>query len=126
MALAGVLVIATLTAALAGGGTTALAVGLVLCAPAALALAACAAFSATQDPYAFILSPPIANAFAFGPLLAAAALVGIPLIVAQQAERHAGSAVSAALAGGVFVAALAALGVRALAFVFTNRDAAKA
>jgi hypothetical protein len=120
--LAVVVLIATAVAALAGGGLTALAVGLLDCAPIALALACCAAFSATNDPYEYILAPQIGNAMAFAPVAAASVLVGLPLIVASQATRDGSSPVPATVGGALMVAVLVAAAVPLLRERFVKRD----
>ncbi len=116
------ILVATATAALAGGGTTAVGVGLVVCAPLALVLACCAAFSASNDPYEFILMPEISSAVTFAPLGAAAALVGLPLLLAREAERQGQPAVGAAVTGLVVAALALAVAIPVLRHRFAQRD----
>jgi hypothetical protein len=120
-----VVAIATLAAAAIGGDPgLALGIGAVSLVPVALLLAAAAAFSATNDPYEFLLMPQIQNAMTAGPIVAAA-LAGLPTLVAWLvADGHLGTepgsdsaAIGAALGTNVllvviFLAALAFLTFR--------------
>jgi hypothetical protein len=120
--LAAVVLIATATATLAGGGGTALATGVLLCAPLALSLACCAALSASNDPYEFLLSPQIANVVTYAPIGAASVLVGLPLLAASASERHGHAAVLVAALVGLFVAGSAAFAIPLLRERFSKRD----
>jgi hypothetical protein len=120
--LAVVILVAAATAALAGGGVRALEVGLVACLPLALVLACCAAFSATNDPYEYLLAPEIASAVTFAPLGAAAILVGVPLLIAREAERHGHPAVGAAVTGIAIAAIPLAVAIPLLRHRFAASD----
>ena len=95
-AMASVLLIGTLTALAFGASATAAGVGAVMLFPTALVLACCAAFSATNDPYAYVLTPQLGYAQSAAPIVIAVAAAGIPALVAREAMRHGGSAISAA------------------------------
>lgn len=125
-AIAIVLLIATATAALVGGGATALGVGLVACLPVALGLACCAAFSATSDPYAYLFAPQLGYAVAAAPAIAASLLVGMPLLFANVADRQDSPAAPAALGGAIWVALIAAAAIPLLGRRIKRRDAVKA
>jgi predicted Na+-dependent transporter len=127
-----VVLIATAAATVAGGGMTALGIGLVLCAPFGLGLACCAAFSATADPYAHMLTPEvglmpsIGYVVAAAPPAAAALAVGVPLLSAREAQRLGGSAEAVSISATVYIAVTAALAVWFLGRRFVKRDAVKA
>lgn len=120
--LAVTILVGTAVAALAGGGAIALEVGLLACAPLALVLACCAAFSASNDPYELILMPEMSSAATFAPLGAAAILVGVPLLLGREAERHGGPVVGALLTGIVIAAIPLAVAIPLLRHRFAKRD----
>lgn len=121
--LAAVILAGAAFAAIIAGDASALGIGLVICAPCALGLVVCAAFSATADPYANLLSTPeVQMAVTAAPVGASGLVVAAPLLLAWNAERHGASGVGPALAAA-FVIALAAMA--AAAFVtrrFVKRD----
>ncbi|HEX3737450.1 MAG TPA: hypothetical protein VHV53_07885 [Solirubrobacterales bacterium] len=118
-----VVVVATLAAAAIGGDPgLALGIGAVSLVPVALLLVAAAAFSATNDPYEFILVPQLQYAMSAGPIIASA-FAGLPALVAWlvlDSGTKSGTdsgAIGAALAANVlpvfvFLGALAFLGLR--------------
>jgi len=118
-----VVLLATATATAISRDPVALGIGLLACVPVALALACSAAFSATADPYAYVLSPELGAAVSAAPLVAASVVVGVPLLFAWAAHRHGGSVLSAAAGGAAFVALVVAAAVPFLARQFDNRDA---
>jgi hypothetical protein len=122
--LTGVILLAALTAGVAGGSATpALGVGAVVAVPLAVVLACCAAFSATADPYANLLSAPeIAYAISAAPLLGAAAAAGVPTLIAHQSALHDGSAFAGAVVGAVVVSMVGAVLVSVLGARFAKRD----
>jgi hypothetical protein len=117
-----VLLIATATAALVGGGATALEVGLVACAPLAVGLACCAAFSATSDPYAYLFVPQLGYVVAAAPAVAAALLVGSPLLSAYAAGRQGLAAAPAAISASIWVALIVAGAMPFLSRRFNRRE----
>src|SRR5262249_31205113 len=117
-----ILLIAIATAALAGGGLTAVGLGLIIGVPAAVALCCCAAFSATSDPYAFILTPEIGYVVTAMPPLAASVLIGVPLLVAHTAEAHTGSPWGPGVAVAAAVSLASAAAVFLLGVRFEERD----
>ncbi|HSS33300.1 MAG TPA: hypothetical protein VLL27_08480 [Solirubrobacterales bacterium] len=125
MALGGVVAIGAVAAAVVGGSAaTALGVGAAMLVPSALALACCAAFSATRDPYANVLSPPeVSFALSMVPLLAAAVAIGLPLVVAHAAAEHGSAAVGGALKVAIPLTVVAAVAVPALGYRFSKRGA---
>jgi hypothetical protein len=120
------LVAAAAATALGGAVATALGVAAVIFAPVALVLACCAAFSATADPYAYLLVPQIGYAVSAAPVLGASVAVGLPALIAREAQRHGGSAVSAAAATAIAVAVVSGALVPILGQRFAKRDAAAA
>ncbi len=121
----GLVVLAGVIAAAAlGGAGTALGVGAVMIVPTAFLLLCCAAISATNDPYKYVLTPAIGYAQTALPIVVALVSVATPLLVAREVARHGGSpeqavagvevaflVVAAAMAGwlGVRVTARAAV-----------------
>ncbi|HEX4669070.1 MAG TPA: hypothetical protein VH275_03730 [Solirubrobacterales bacterium] len=95
-AMASVLLIATLAALAFGASATAAGVGAVVLFPTALVLVCCAAFSATNDPYAYVLTPQLGYAQSAAPLVIAVVAAGAPVLAAREVARHGGPAVSAA------------------------------
>lgn len=124
-----VLSIATAAASAAGGGVTAIFVGLLLCAPVGLVIACCAAFSATADPYAYAfapqmeLMPPIGYLVAAAPPMASSLAVAAPLFAAREAERSGGSAEAIAMGSAISLAVTAASAAHFLGQKFARRDA---
>jgi hypothetical protein len=118
-----VILLGAVAAALVGGSATALGIGALICAPAAVALACCAGFSATADPYAYLLTPEIGYAISAAPVIGAALLVGLPTLIAWETQRQGGSALAGAVEGTVFVAVVAAVLVTILGLRFAKRDA---
>jgi hypothetical protein len=100
-AMASVLLIAILAALAFGASATAAGVGAVVLFPTALVLVCCAAFSATNDPYAYILTPQLGYAQSAAPLVIAVLAAGVPVLAAREGARHGGSAVSAAASAEV-------------------------
>jgi hypothetical protein len=99
----------TLAAVVLGSAATAAAVGAVMIAPTAFVLLCCAALSATNDPYAYLLAPQLGYAQTALPIVAAIVAVAAPLLVAREAARQGGSAVAAAAAAECGVLAVAAV-----------------
>jgi hypothetical protein len=97
VAMAGVLLLGTLAALALGPSTSAVGVGLVMLFPTALVLVCCAALSATNDPYAYILNPQLGYAQSAAPVVIAIIAAGAPVLVAREVARHGGSAPSAAI-----------------------------
>jgi hypothetical protein len=96
-AMASVLLLGTLMALALGSAATAAGVGVAMLFPTALVLVCCAALSATNDPYAYILTPQIGYAQSAAPIVIAIVAAGAPVLAAREAARHGGSAVSAAI-----------------------------
>ena len=115
VALSAALVFASAVAAALSGSAIALELGAVLALPTALVLAGCAAFSATNDPFAYLSLPPgSVYAIAAGPPLVAVLAVGGPLLAARATWLHGGGAVPGAIALEPIALAVAAIGVFAL------------
>jgi hypothetical protein len=94
-AMAVVLLLGTLSALAFGPSVSAVGIGVAMLFPTALVLVCSAALSATNDPYAYILTPQLGYAQSVAPVAIAVVAVGAPLLVAREAARHGGSAVSA-------------------------------
>ena len=103
--------IAVLTAAALGAPGTALAVGTAMLLPTALLIACCAALSATNDPYAYVLTPELGFMQAALPPIAAIAGVGAPAWVAREALAKGHSAAAAALGAESVVAIACAMAI---------------
>ncbi len=107
----GIVTLAGVIAAIALGlPGTAIGIGAVMLVPTAIALLCCAALSATNDPYAYLLTPELGYAQSALPIVAAIATVSAPLLVAREVARRGGSAVgTAALVEVVILAGAAAM-----------------
>lgn len=110
--------IAVATAAVLGTPALALEVGAAMFLPTALLIVCCAALSATNDPYAYLLVPEMGYAQTWAPIVLAVVGSGLPLWAAREATRHGHSAIAAAGGAevGVLIACAAAiwwLGLRA-------------
>jgi hypothetical protein len=126
-ATAAALLVAALGAVAVGGSAaTALGVGAVLCLPLGLLLACCAAFSATADPYAYVLTPEVGYAVSAAPLAACSAFVGAPLLAAREAEREGGAAVAAAAGTALTIGLIGLVLAFVLAQRFAKRDSVAA
>jgi hypothetical protein len=82
-ALAALLLLAGLTAAVIAGSAIGFEVGAVVALPSGFLLAAAAAVSATNDPYAHIDAPQIGYAVQGAPVVAALVAVGVPILIAR-------------------------------------------
>jgi hypothetical protein len=118
-----VVLVGAVTAALVGAaGATALGVGALIVVPVSVALACCAAFSASADPYAHLLSPQVGYAISAAPVAGAALVVALPLLIARGAQNHGAAVVPATAEGAVIVALVAAVLVPLLGARFAKRD----
>ncbi len=72
-------------------------VGIAMLFPTALVLVCCAALSATNDPYAYVLNPSLGYVQSAAPIVIAVVAAGGPVLAAREAARHGGSATSAAV-----------------------------
>lgn len=96
-AMAALLTFATLAALALGSSASAVGVGVATLFPTALVLVCCAALSATNDPYAYILNPQLGYLQSAAPIAIAVVAAGAPVLLAREAARHGGSATSAAI-----------------------------
>lgn len=96
-AMAALLAFATLAALALGPSASAAGVGVAMLFPTALVLVCCAALSATNDPYAYILNPSLGYVQSAAPVVIAVVAAGGPVLAAREAARHGGSATSAAI-----------------------------
>jgi hypothetical protein len=95
----GIVTLAGVVATIAlGPSGTAIGIAAVMLVPTAIVILCCAALSATNDPYAYLLSPGMGYAQSALPILAAVGAVAAPLLVAREVARRGGSAVAAAAA----------------------------
>lgn len=108
--------LASLAAGVFAGSAVALAIGAVMLGPTALALACCAAFSATNDPYAYILMPQMGYVQSAAPLVVAALVAGVPLLTGRQVARagHSGVPAVAAFEAALLLASWAMAAALAL------------
>ncbi len=123
-ALAALVVLGGVAAAVVSGDPAALAVGVVMALPTGLALACCAAFSATNDPYAFILSPQLSYMQSGAPIALAAIVTGVPVAVARASWLEGNSAALGAFPAEVVFLALAMAAVAGLGARMAARGAA--
>jgi hypothetical protein len=91
-----VTMLGALTAVALGSATTAAGVGVVMVVPTAFVLLCCAALSATNDPYAYLLVPQIGYMQTALPIVVAMIAVAAPVLVARAVADSGGSAVGAA------------------------------
>lgn len=123
VAIAGVILFSAL-GAVAVGATAATAFAVALAAlPLSVALACCAALSATTDPYEYMFAPPeLSMAISAGPVLSSALVVGLPLLGARAAESEGGSAGGAMLGASIALALLSLAALALLRIRFDKRD----
>ncbi len=117
IALAALVLFAAIVAAAVSAEPGALGVGVVMALPTGLALSCCAAFSATNDPYAYVGAPQLGYMQSGAPLAVAAVATGAPVAIARASWLHGGTAALAALPveiflAGIGMAAVAGLGAR--------------
>ncbi len=86
----------TLAAVALGSAATAAGVGAVMIVPTAFVLLCCAALSATNDPYAYLLVPAIGYTQTALPIVVAMIAVAAPVLAARAAADSGGSVVGAA------------------------------
>jgi hypothetical protein len=123
VALAAVLLLATLAATAIARSALALEVGATLALPTAFVLACCAAFSATNDPFAYInASPGLGQGIAAAPLLLAAFAVAVPLAAARSSWLHGHGPLSGILFFEVLSVSAAWIGLRFLARRMAKRS----
>jgi hypothetical protein len=123
VAMAFVLVIATVTAAVASGNPgLALAVGAVVFIPLAAVLVCAAAVSATNDPYEFALAPQIAQTLSLAPIVVSLVAGFLPLFVAWKVEGGDGARVSGVFGIDLVLVFLAVVGIGGLTFRFNKRE----
>ena len=108
--IAGVSLIALVTAIVAGAPGRLVGVLVVMVLPTAVLSASCAALSVTNDPFAYVLAPPIGYFQTGFPVALVILGVGAPALLARQAARHGSSPVGAAV-GSEFVVLLICIGV---------------
>ena len=94
--LAGVSLVALVTAIVAGAPERLIGVLVVMVLPAAVLSLCCAALSVTNDPFAYVLTPEIGYVQTGFPVALVVVGVGAPVLLARQAARHGSSAVGAA------------------------------
>lgn len=122
--LVAVIALATATAAALGAPATALELGVLLALPVAYMLACCAAISATNDPYEYLLVPQIGYAQSAAPIVVAAIAAGLPILLARAAARHGQSPPAAAFSVAIVLVLLAAAAAAFLRTRVTGRAAA--
>jgi hypothetical protein len=99
----------TLAAMALGSAATAAGIGAVMIAPTAFVLLCCAALSATNDPYAYLLVPQIGYMQTALPIVVAIVAVAAPVLAARAAADSGGSAVFAAALVEAVLTAVAAI-----------------
>lgn len=126
LALSAVVLLAAGAAAAVSVDLLALGIGAVMALPTGAALAVCAAISATNDPYQFILTPQLASAQSFGPPVVAVIVCGTPLVGAHTVWERGGTAAGAVVPFELLLAALAAGGAAFLGARMSSRLAVAA
>jgi hypothetical protein len=96
----GVLLVALLTTMAFGSAAEAAKIGAVMLVPAALLIACAAALSATNDPYAYLLTPEVGFLLTALPV-GLAGLAVMPIVMAREAAQLGSSPVAAAAASGL-------------------------
>jgi hypothetical protein len=99
----------TLAAMVLGSAGTAAGVGAVMIVPTAFVFLCCAAISATNDPYAYLLVPQLGYAQTALPIVAATISVAAPVLAAREVASRGGSAVATAAAVECAVLAVGAI-----------------
>jgi hypothetical protein len=120
--LAFLMVVAAVVAAVVSGSAIALEVGAVVALPSALVIACCAAFSATNDPYAHMLQPQIAYAIQGAPVAGAAIAVALPLVLARAAWLHGDAPLAGVVPVEFFALGIGAILVFALGMQMERRQ----
>jgi hypothetical protein len=97
VAMVAVLALVALAALALGPAASTVGVAAAMLPPTALLLVCCAALSATNDPYAYVLNPQLGYVQSGAPVVIAIVTTGGPALAAREAARHGGSAPSAAI-----------------------------
>lgn len=118
--------VAALAAAALAANAAALAAGAVIAVPTGFALAVCAAISATNDPYQFVLTPQLSYVQSLGPAVAAVLLCGLPVLGAYGASRQGSSLVGPMVPLAILSLLLAYAGTRLLGMRMADRRAVAA
>ena len=122
--LAAMVMIAGATSAAVAGDPLGLELGAVLALPLGLTLADCAAFSAINDPFAYLgLSPSTAYGIAAAPVVIAALAAGVPAIVAHAQSLHGRSPLAAAFPVAVVLLGAAAAAASVFGHLVAKRTA---
>jgi hypothetical protein len=96
-AMVAVLALAALSALALWPAASTVGVAVAMLLPTALLLVCCAALSATNDPYAYVLNPSLGYVQSGAPVVIAIVATGGPALAAREAARRGGSAPSAAI-----------------------------
>ncbi len=126
VAMCAVTAIAALAANLLGPSATAIEVGAVTVAPTAAVVLACAAFSASTDPYDYLLSPQLGYAMTALPILISSAAVAGPVLVARESVRREAPAVGGVLTIELLMLIVGAALIAAVGSRLAKRAAATA
>jgi hypothetical protein len=121
-ALTAIVLLAALAAAVISRNPVALELGMVMALPTALVLALCAAFSATNDPYALILAPQLSYAQTGAPIGVAVIACGLPVGVGWAAWTHGKAAALTVFPFEVFLLAVAGVALLALERRMAKRE----
>ena len=121
LVLAALLLLGAVAAAVVSGDPVALEVGAVVAVPSALVIACCAAFSATNDPFAHLDNPQIGYIVQGAPVGGAVFALALPLLVARAAWLNGNAALSGALPVEIFFLGIGAV----LVLVLGERMAAR-
>jgi hypothetical protein len=121
LAMAAVVLLGGVAAAVLTGDAVGLELGLVLALPTGFVLVASAAFSATNDPYAYLTAPQIGYVVQGAPIFVAVAAVAVPILAARATWLHSGAALAGAIPVEVFAIGIGAM----VAFLLSERMAGR-
>jgi hypothetical protein len=122
VALAAVVLLAALAAAVISRDPVALELGAVMALPTALVLALCAAFSATNDPYALILSPQLSYLQTGAPIGVAVLATGVPVLIGRAVWLQGKPVALSTFPLELFLAAVAVAAATALGWRMAHRE----
>lgn len=121
-ALTAVVLVAALAATAISRDPVALELGVVMALPTAFVLVLCAAFSATNDPYALILNPQLSYVQTGAPIAVAVLACGLPVVLGWATWTHGNPAALAVLPVEAFLALVAVVALSFLERRMASRE----
>jgi hypothetical protein len=110
-AMAAVVLLAGIAAAVVAASPIGLELGLLLALPTGFVLVCCAAFSATNDPYAYLAAPQIGYLVQGAPIFVAVMVAGLPILTARATWLHGGTALAGAVPVELFAIGIGAISI---------------